>query len=154
MAGAVDPTKEAFAAFRADAGRVQSICSIWSNCALRRPIRTGVAPTGAVAYAAYGRESEPVFSRLGGIDRRRGAFEQMLIGPMEERWDLCFIAQYPDCRRLRRYDPRSCLPRSGQAPAGWGGGFAPHPSRAGRGRRWLRLNLRTDESHRNRLPLA
>ena len=29
------------------------------------------------------------------IDRRRGAFEQMLIGPMEERWDLCFIAQYP-----------------------------------------------------------
>jgi len=25
----------------------------------------------------------------------RGAFEQMLIGPTEERWDLCFIAQYP-----------------------------------------------------------
>ena len=25
----------------------------------------------------------------------RGRFEQMLIGPAEERWDLCFIAQYP-----------------------------------------------------------
>ena len=95
MAGAVDPTKEAFAAFRADAGRVQSICSIWSNCALRRPIRTGVAPTGADAYAAYGRESEPVFSRLGGSIVWRGAFERTLIGPPEERWDLCFIAQYP-----------------------------------------------------------
>ena len=25
----------------------------------------------------------------------RGAFELMLIGPAEERWDHCFIARYP-----------------------------------------------------------
>ena len=43
-----------------------------------------------------GGESEPVFSRLGGSIVWRGVFEQMLIGPTEERWDLCFIAQYPD----------------------------------------------------------
>jgi uncharacterized protein (DUF1330 family) len=55
----------------------------------------GRGATGAEAYAAYGRESEPVFSRLGGSIVWRGAFEQMLIGPTEERWDLCFIAQYP-----------------------------------------------------------
>ena len=95
MTGYVDPTKEAFAAFRADDDRVQSICSIWSDCAPTRPIRTAAKATGAEAYAAYGRESEPVFSRLGGSIIWRGRFEQMLIGPPQERWDLCFIAQYP-----------------------------------------------------------
>ena len=154
MAGAVDPTTEAFAVFRADdrPGPIHMLNLVKLRAQAAYP--DGLRATAAEAFAAYGRESEPVFCRFGGSIVWRGAFEQMLIGPMEERWDLCFIAQYPDCRRLRRYDPRSCLPRSGQAPAGWGGGFAPHPSRAGRGRRWLRLNLRTDESHRNRLPLA
>jgi uncharacterized protein (DUF1330 family) len=33
--------------------------------------------------------------RLGGSIAWRGRFEQMLIGPPEERWDLCFIAHYP-----------------------------------------------------------
>lgn len=53
------------------------------------------AGTGAEAYAAYGRDSAPVFARLGGRIVWRGAFEQMLIGPAEERWDHCFIAEYP-----------------------------------------------------------
>jgi uncharacterized protein (DUF1330 family) len=56
----------------------------------------GRAATGAEAYAAYGRESGPVFSRLGGSIVWRGQFELMLIGPSDERWDLCFIAQYPN----------------------------------------------------------
>ena len=55
----------------------------------------GRAMSGADAYACYGRESQPVFSRVGGSVVWRGRFEQMLIGPPEERWDLCFIAQYP-----------------------------------------------------------
>jgi uncharacterized protein (DUF1330 family) len=55
----------------------------------------GRAPTGAEAYAAYGRDSFPVFSRLGGRIVWRGSFELMLIGPAEERWDECFIAEYP-----------------------------------------------------------
>jgi uncharacterized protein (DUF1330 family) len=55
----------------------------------------GAEATGAEAYVAYGRESEPVFSRLGGSIVWRGRFEQMLIGPPTERWDFCFIAQYP-----------------------------------------------------------
>jgi uncharacterized protein (DUF1330 family) len=95
MAGAVDPTKEALAAFRADdrPGPIHMLNLVKLRAQAAYP--DGRRATGAEAYAAYGRESEPVFSRLGGIDRRRGAFEQMLIGPMEERWDLCFIAQYP-----------------------------------------------------------
>lgn len=51
--------------------------------------------TGAEAYAAYGRESEPVFRRLGGRIVWRGGFEQTLIGPDEELWDVCFVAEYP-----------------------------------------------------------
>jgi uncharacterized protein (DUF1330 family) len=55
----------------------------------------GRKATGADAYASYGRESGPVFERLGGTIVWQGRFELMLIGPSEERWDLCFIAQYP-----------------------------------------------------------
>lgn len=55
----------------------------------------GRQATGAEAYAAYGRESAPVFQRLGGRIVWRGAMEQMLIGPDDEQWDLCFIAEYP-----------------------------------------------------------
>ena len=55
----------------------------------------GRKATGAEAYAAYGRESGPVFERLGGRIVWQGRFELMLIGPQEERWDHCFIAEYP-----------------------------------------------------------
>jgi len=55
----------------------------------------GKAVTGAQAYAAYGRESGPIFRRVGGRIAWSGDFELMLIGPVEERWDICFIAEYP-----------------------------------------------------------
>lgn len=55
----------------------------------------GGTTTGAVAYAAYGRLSAPVLARVGGRIVWRGAMEQMLIGPQQEIWDLCFIAEYP-----------------------------------------------------------
>ena len=55
----------------------------------------GTMVTGAEAYAAYSRESGPVFHRLGGRIVWSGGFEFMLIGPPEERWDRCFIAEYP-----------------------------------------------------------
>ena len=51
--------------------------------------------TGAEAYAAYGRESAPVFQRVGGEIVWRGRPEVTLIGPDDERWDLIFIARYP-----------------------------------------------------------
>ena len=55
----------------------------------------GRKATGAEAYAAYGKGAAPVLARLGGRIVWRGAMELMLIGPTEERWDLCFIAEYP-----------------------------------------------------------
>jgi len=55
----------------------------------------GREATGAEAYAAYGRESAPVFHRVGGEIIWRGNPEIVLIGPPDERWDMIFIARYP-----------------------------------------------------------
>lgn len=51
--------------------------------------------TGAEAYSAYGKLSGDVFQRVGGRIAWRGDLEQVLIGPSDEDWDLCFIAEYP-----------------------------------------------------------
>jgi len=56
----------------------------------------GTMITGQEAYAAYGRESKPIFERLGGKIIWSGSFEMMLIGPVEKSWDICFIAKYPN----------------------------------------------------------
>ena len=55
----------------------------------------GHEATGAEAYAAYGRESGPIFRRVGGEIIWRGTPEVTLIGPKDEDWDLIFIARYP-----------------------------------------------------------
>lgn len=55
----------------------------------------GREATGAEAYAEYGRGSAPIFERLGGRIVWRGRMEFMLIGPGDEAWDLCFVAEYP-----------------------------------------------------------
>jgi len=95
MTGHVDPTKEAFADFRANdrAGPIHMLNLVRLRGEAHYP--DGRRATGAEAYAAYGRESAPVFARLGGKIVWRGQFEQMLIGPTEERWDHCFVAEYP-----------------------------------------------------------
>lgn len=54
--------------------------------------------TGAEAYAAYGRESGPIFRRVGGSIAWAGEFEFTVIGPADERWDHAFIAEYPDAQ--------------------------------------------------------
>ena len=95
MTGHIDPTRETFAAFRADdrPGPVHMLNLVRLRARAAYP--DGREATGAEAYAAYRRESLPVFSRLGGRVVWRGRFELMLIGPPDERWDLWFIAEYP-----------------------------------------------------------
>jgi uncharacterized protein (DUF1330 family) len=91
----IDPTKDVFAEFRAN-GRPGPIHMLnLVRLRERAAYPDGRETSGAEAYAAYGRESEPVFARLGGKIVWRGAFELMLIGPAAERWDHCFIAEYP-----------------------------------------------------------
>jgi len=52
--------------------------------------------SGAEAYAHYGRDSGPVFQRLGGRIVWRGTMEAMVIGPEGEVWDAVFVAEYPN----------------------------------------------------------
>jgi uncharacterized protein (DUF1330 family) len=95
MTGFVDPTKETFAAFRGNdrAGPIHMLNLI--RLRERAAYPDGREATGAQAYAAYGRDSAPVFARLGGRIVWRGRFELMLIGPPDEHWDIAFIAEYP-----------------------------------------------------------
>jgi uncharacterized protein (DUF1330 family) len=95
MTGHIDPTKETFAVFRTNdrPGPINRLNLVRFRDRAAYP--DGREATGAEAYAAYGRESYPVFSRLGGRVIWRGRFELMLIGPGEERWDECFVAEYP-----------------------------------------------------------
>ena len=95
MAEHIDPTKHAFAEFRANdrQGPIHMLNLLRLHAQARYPDLRQV--TGAEAYAAYGRESRPVFTRLGGRIVWQGEFELTLIGPADERWDRCFIAEYP-----------------------------------------------------------
>jgi uncharacterized protein (DUF1330 family) len=95
MTNHIDPTKQAFATFRENdrEGPIHMLNLV--RLRERAAYPDGRQATGAEAYAAYGRESRPVFARLGGGIVWQGQFEQVLIGPADERWDLCFIAEYP-----------------------------------------------------------
>lgn len=95
MTGFVDPTKATFAAFRENdrPGPIHMLNLV--RLRERAAYPDARVASGAEAYAAYGRDSAPVFARLGGRIVWRGRFECMLIGPTEEKWDLCFIAEYP-----------------------------------------------------------
>lgn len=95
MPGYIDPTKETFAKFRGSdrPGPIHMLNLV--RLRERADYPDGREATGAEAYAAYGRDSGPVFSRLGGSIVWQGRFELMLTGPTDERWDHCFIAQYP-----------------------------------------------------------
>jgi len=95
MTAYIDPTKEVFAQFRENdrAGPIHMLNLV--RLRDRAAYGDGRTATGAEAYAAYGRESGPVFTRVGGRIAWMGGFELMLIGPSDERWDHCFIAEYP-----------------------------------------------------------
>lgn len=56
----------------------------------------GEVVSGIEAYKRYGRLSYPIFERLGGKIIWRGEMLLSLIGPSDEKWDFCFIAEYPN----------------------------------------------------------
>ena len=93
--GHIDPTRERYAEFKAAdrPGPIHMLNLI--RLRDRAAYADGRAATGLEAYRAYGRESRPVFERVGGRQVWIGRPELMLIGPAEERWDIAFIAEYP-----------------------------------------------------------
>ena len=95
MDGHIDPTRERFGAFRAlpDDGPVHMLNLVRLRDRATYP--DGREASGAEAYRSYGLESGPIFRRVGGRIAWTGDFRLMLIGPEDEKWDLCFIAEYP-----------------------------------------------------------
>lgn len=100
--GSVDPGREQFEAFKAlprDAGPIHMLNLIrLREHAAYEPGHPDAdkGRTGLEAYRAYGRETAPVFGRLGGRQVWVGRPEGVVIGPSDERWDLAFIAEYPN----------------------------------------------------------
>lgn len=86
---------ESFSAFRdiARDGPIHMLNLVQLNP--RAEYEDGRDATGKEAYAAYSKESAPIFARQGGRIVWSGRMDHMLIGPADEHWDLCFIAEYP-----------------------------------------------------------
>ena len=91
----IDPTREVFAALKGLAldhpvDMLNLVC-LNETCTLP----DGREVSGKVAYASYGRESLPVFQKVGGKIIWSGVPQLMVIGPQDEQWDIAFIARYP-----------------------------------------------------------
>jgi uncharacterized protein (DUF1330 family) len=95
MAGHVNPEREIFARFK-DLPRDEPIHML--NLVRLKPFadyEDGRSVSGADAYRAYGRESGPIFERVGGKQIWIAEPQLMLTGPQSEAWDIAFIAEYP-----------------------------------------------------------
>ncbi|MEY4249496.1 MAG: hypothetical protein RJA87_1129 [Pseudomonadota bacterium] len=98
--GAIDPTREQFNQFKA-LPRDQPVHML--NLVRLRDVANypeghpshGKGLSGLEAYRAYGRESAEIFKRVGGKQIWAGKPQGVVTGPLDEHWDLAFIAYYP-----------------------------------------------------------
>lgn len=98
--GSIDPTREQFNRFK-DLPRDQPVHML--NLVRLRGLADypqdhpdhGKGKTGLEAYRAYGRESAEIFKRVGGKQIWAGKPQAVVTGPVDEHWDLAFIAFYP-----------------------------------------------------------
>ena len=101
MAGSIDPLREQFDAFKAlpRDTPIQMLNLVRLNTVAAYPEghpNHGKGMSGRDAYRAYGRTSAEVFRRVGGRQVWVGQPESVVTGPADERWDLAFIAEYPN----------------------------------------------------------
>jgi uncharacterized protein (DUF1330 family) len=101
MAGSIDPQRAQFDAFKALPRNtpIQMLNLVRLKTLADYPDdhpNHGKGMTGLDAYRAYGRTSAEVFKRVGGRQLWVGKPEGVVTGPADERWDLAFIAEYPD----------------------------------------------------------
>lgn len=57
--------------------------------------------SGAEAYARYGQEVRKLVEGLGGQVRYSGAVTGLMIGEVEELWDMVALAEYPSLAAFR-----------------------------------------------------
>jgi uncharacterized protein (DUF1330 family) len=95
MTGYIDPERDQFEAFK-ELPRDRPILMLnFLRFRDEAAYPDGREASGAEAYAAYGRDSGPIFRRVGGEIVWRAQPELMLIGPPDKQWDLIFVARYP-----------------------------------------------------------
>jgi uncharacterized protein (DUF1330 family) len=97
----IDPTREQFDAFKAlpRDTPIQMLNLIRLNKDAKYPQghpNHGKGMSGLDAYREYGRSSADIFRSLGGKQVWAGRPDAVLTGPTDERWDLAFIAEYPN----------------------------------------------------------
>ncbi len=95
MANYVDPEREQFEIFKSLPREEPVMMLNMLKFRETAAYEDGRDVSGAEAYAAYGRESGPIFERVGGEIIWRGRPEVMVIGPGDKHWDMMFIARYP-----------------------------------------------------------
>ena len=91
----VDPTRAQFELFKALPRDTPILMLNLIRLREQAAYPDGRSATGADAYAAYGRESAAIFTRVGGSIFWRGKPQGVLIGPADEHWHIAFIARYP-----------------------------------------------------------
>ena len=101
MSGSIDPLREQFDAFKAlpRDQPIHMLTLVRLNALAAYPAGHpdhGKGLTGLEAYRAYGRTTAPIFKRVGGRQVWVGRPETVVTGPADERWDLAFIAEYPN----------------------------------------------------------
>ena len=101
MAGSIDPLREQFDAFKAlpRDEPIQMLNLVRLKAQADYPTDHpdhGKGLSGLDAYRAYGRTTAPIFARLGGRQVWVGRPDVVVTGPEDERWDLAFIAEYPN----------------------------------------------------------
>jgi uncharacterized protein (DUF1330 family) len=95
MQNNVDPTREQFEQFK-NLPRDQPVMMLNLVRLLEQAnYADGRSASGAEAYTSYGETSGKVFRRVGGEIIWRGKPQSVLIGPVDEQWDVAFIARYP-----------------------------------------------------------
>jgi uncharacterized protein (DUF1330 family) len=100
MAGAIDPSREQFDAFKGlpRDTPIHMLNLIRLRQKAEYPVGHpdyGKDVSGLDAYRAYGRTTAHIFGRVGGRQVWVGKPETVVTGPADERWDLAFIAEYP-----------------------------------------------------------
>ncbi len=98
MSNYIDPERDRFDAFKALPRDTPIMMLNMLRFRDKAAYEDGREATGTEAYAAYGRESGPIFRCVGGEIVWRGRPELMLIGPADELWDMIFVARYPGAR--------------------------------------------------------
>ena len=96
MSNNIDPTSDQFSAMF----KLPTDQKIWmlNMIKLREKANyeNGDDVTGADAYATYSSKTEEFFKGVGGRIVWSGTPQLVLIGPADEQWDLCFVAEYPN----------------------------------------------------------